>query len=672
MQRSTKNKNKKWLYIGIAVAAVVLIIGAIFGYNYWSQVRREEQANQTAQNFIAQIEDQNYKNLAASVSESSLEKTGYSREEVQERYETIYGGIGASDIVAENVNLTEDEESSEYALAYDLQMTTSLGDLSPQSYQTTFQEVDNEFQVNWNPSLIFPEMKVGDSVRINYTSGERGSILDRDGELLAGPGPVWEAGLYPELLGEDEERVENLQTIAETFNTDVEHLENELSAAWVTPESFVPFTLVEDGETPEITGVMYQETSARTYPLGEAGAHLIGYIGEVFAEDIEEDPTLQAGDVIGKSGLEATFDERLRGNRGGEITIQNSEGEVQQTLQEAPVEDGENITLTINSSMQQEYYNQFGDSSGAATVTDPTTGELLVLTSSPSYDPTLMARGISAEDYEEYTDNPAMPFLPRYTARYAPASTFKVITAAIGLDTNTTTLDETRSITGLQWQKDGSWGDYQVTRVSDQPTEVSLEDALIYSDNIFFAQEALEMGAETYMNGLNEFPFGESFELPMSMESAQITNDGSFDSEMLLTDTSFGQGELLMSPIHQAIFYSTFANNGELIFPKIELDADAPESMQPISEEAASTVNDILIDVVEDPAGTAHILSDSSLTLAAKTGTGEFQSAEVENENDINGFLLNYDAAEQTFLSVIMVEDTGGSNVAEQFSSVFE
>lgn len=672
MQRSTKNKNKKWLYIGIAVAAVVLIVGAIFGYNYWSQVRREEQANQTAQNFIAQIEDQNYKNLAASVSESSLEETGYSREEVQERYETIYGGIGASDIIAKNVNLTEDEESSEYALAYDLQMTTSLGDLSPQSYQTTFQEVDNEFQVNWNPSLIFPEMKVGDSVRINYTSGERGSILDRDGELLAGPGPVWEAGLYPELLGEDEERIENLQTIAETFNTDVEYLENELSAAWVTPESFVPFTLVEDGETPELTGVMYQETSARTYPLGEAGAHLIGYIGEVFAEDIEEDPTLQAGDVIGKSGLEATFDDRLRGNRGGEITIQNSEREVQQTLQEAPVEDGENITLTIDSSMQQEYYNQFGDSSGAATVTDPTTGELLVLTSSPSYDPTLMARGISAEDYEEYTDNPAMPFLPRYTARYAPASTFKVITAAIGLDTNTTTLDETRSITGLQWQKDGSWGDYQVTRVSDQPTEVSLEDALIYSDNIFFAQEALEMGAETYMNGLNEFPFGESFELPMSMESAQITNDGSFDSEMLLTDTSFGQGELLMSPIHQAIFYSPFANNGELIFPKIELDADAPESMQPISEEAASTVNDILIDVVEDPAGTAHILSDSSLTLAAKTGTGEFQSAEVENENDINGFLLNYDAAEQSFLSVIMVEDTGGSNVAEQFSSVFE
>jgi penicillin-binding protein len=672
MKRPTKKGKNKGLYIGIAAAVVVVIVAVVIGYNYWSAERRKERANQTAQTFIEQVEGQAYGELAHSVSSASLADISYSPQDVEERYETVYGGIGVTDVTAKNIDLAENEETSEYTLTYDLQMTTSLGELSPQSYSTTFHEMDDEFRVNWAPSLIFPEMEEGDTVRINFTSGARGSILDRNGELLAGAGPVWEAGLYPALLGDGEEQRENLEIIAETFETSVDYLENELAAAWVTPESFVPFTIVEEGETPDVTGVVYQETSARTYPLGEAGAHLIGYIGEVFAEDIEENPTLQAGDTIGKSGLEAAYDERLRGQRGGEITIQNSEGEVQRTLQEAPVEDGEDVTLTIDGNMQEEYYDQFGGSSGAAVVTKPTTGELLVLTSAPSYDPTLMARGISADAYEEYMENPELPFLPRYTARYAPASTFKVITAAIGLDSNTTTLDETRSINGLEWQRDDSWGNYQVTRVSEQPTEVNLVDALIYSDNIFFAQEAIEMGAETYLDGLRAFPFGESFDLPISMEPAQISNSGSIDSEMLLSDTSFGQGELLLSPIHQAIFYSPFVNEGELVFPKLEADADNAESIQPISLEAAETVNDILIDVVENPAGTAHGLNNSSYSLAAKTGTGEFQAVDAEDENDINGFLLTYDAENQSFLSLILVEGTGGSNVAEQFAPVFE
>src|SRR5699024_12273424 len=133
-----------------------------------------------------------------------------------------------------------------------------------------------------------------------------------------------------------------------------------------------------------------------------------------------------------------------------------------------------------------------------------------------------------------------------------------------------TNLEETHTITGLDWKKDESWGNYKVTRVSDQPTEVNLEDALVYSDNIFFAQEAIEMGNETFMDGLNKFPFDENFDLPINIEVAQITNSGSFDSEHLLADTAFGQGQLLMSPLHQAVFYSPFANEGTLVFPKLE------------------------------------------------------------------------------------------------------
>lgn len=666
-----KNKQKsttKWLIL--AATAVILIVSVILGYNYWRDEQTKTQAHETAMTFIEALEERDYQRLAEMFSSASLEKINYTKEEAQERYETIFNGIGVTDIQAENVSVQENEETNQFELSYNLHMTTSLGELEPQAYQTTLEQTDAGFDVNWNTHLLFPEMEPEDTVRISLNSGKRGNILDRNGELLAGERPAWQAGLYPAALGEGQERENTLQTIAETFETTTDHLESLLSAGWVTDESFVPFKIVNEGETPEVPGVLYQQTTARSYPLGEAGAHLIGYTGEVSAEDIEKDPTLQPGDIIGKSGLEATYDSRLRGKKGGKIALLDGEGVEKRILQEASVENGEDITLTINASLQKDYYDRLSDQSGAAVVTEPSSGELLVLTSSPSYDPTLMSRGISHEDYQAYAENEESPFLPRYTARYAPGSTFKVITAAIGLDTGITSPEKSHTISGLEWQKDESWGNFEVTRVSSQPTEVRLEDALVYSDNIYFAREAIEMGEETYLEGLMKFPFDEDFDLPISMQPAQITNSGHFDSEMLLADTSFGQGQLLMSPLHQAIFYSPFANEGKLVFPKLEMDIEAKGAIQPVSKEAAEIVKSALVQVVENPSGTARVLSNGSGSLAAKTGTTEVQGDAVEDGNDTNGFLLAFDAEDRSFLSVILIEDDSGSNVAEKFASL--
>lgn len=668
--RKSTNKNK-WLIVGGVVATVLLVIGLIIGYSYWQAEERREQADVTAYSFVEALENQDYEEISSMLSDSSLEDVNYTREEVQERYETIYGGIGASELSVDNIQITEDEETEEFALQYDLHMTTSLGELTNQSYQTLLEEAEEGFSVNWDTTLIFPEMELGDTLQISMQSGKRGNIFDRTGELLAGETPAWEVGLYPASLGEGEDREANLEAIAEAFDTSTAHLENLLSAGWVTEETFVPIKIVEEDNRPEIPGVLYQESAARAYPLGEAGAHLIGYTGEVFTEDLEEDPTLSPGDIIGKSGLEATFDNRLRGNKGGNISILDENGEVKTVLQESPIEDGEDITITIDKAMQQAYFETFEGDSGAAVVTEPLTGELLVLTSSPSYNPAEMSRGISTEAYQAYAEDENTPFLPRYTARYAPGSTFKAITGAIGLDSGVTTVEKTHTISGYEWQKDDTWGDHVIRRVQNQPTEVNLEDAYVFSDNIFFAREALEMGAEIFMNGLKEFPFGELFDLPISMNPAQITNSGSFDNEMLLADTAYGQGQLLMSPLHQAIFYSPFATGGNLVYPVLETTEDSIETSQPISVEAAQVVNEDLIQVVESPNGTAHRLSNASTLLAAKTGTTETQSQEDEGSMDTSGFLLVYDAENQSFLSVILVENAEGVDVVSQFSPLF-
>src|SRR5699024_4759826 len=113
-------------------------------------------------------------------------------------------------------------------------------------------------------------------------------------------------------------------------------------------------------------------------------------------------------------------------------------------------------------------------------------------------------------------------------------------------------------------------------------------------------------------------------------------------------------------------------NEGELVFPKLELEAETPETIQPVTSETAATVNELLIQVVENPNGTGHVLEGSSPALGAKTGTGEVQAAESENGNDINGFLYAFDAEESSFSSLVFIENEWGSDVAEQFAPILK
>lgn len=679
MQRSTFQKNnqpsnKKWLFILLGVVLFLAIAGGGYiAFSRWQEQqaaqRRLEEAEATVNQYIAALEEQNVEQLASLLSEASLEGVEYTREEVQARYEAIFSGIGASEIEASDVLLHLNEETDVFELDYVLSMDTSLERLDGLHYETTLEELDESFAVNWHIALIFPEMEAGDSVRLSYDEGSRGNIYDRHGNMLAGEGTAWQAGLYPASLGEGEERESNLSRIAQEFGRSVESLENLLNQSWVNEESFVPVMIVSEGDRPELPGVLYQQTSARIYPLAEAAAHLTGYVGEVNAEDLDENPTLQAGDIIGKSGLEATFDEELRGSKGGRIYIETEDGDVRTVLVENEIQNGSNITLTIDMDMQQAMFERFEGDPGAVVVTDPHSGEILVATSSPSYDPNIFARGISSEEYAVYSENEDSPFLARYAARYAPGSTFKSITAMVGLETGVTTPGKVHTINGLRWAPDDpSWGSHQITRVNDSVSEVDFETALVLSDNIYFAREALEMGEDTYLNGLNEFPFGANMDLPITMQAAQISNSGALENDQLLADTAYGQGQNLMSPIHQAIFYSPIVNEGELVFPKLVVSEEESDRITPVSAETATQVREALIQTVSSSRGTAHRLADVPFTMGAKTGTAEIMGN--EGENVTNGFLYAFDAEDHAFSFVGFLEGYSSGDVVERFAPV--
>lgn len=677
MKNTRKKSEKKrplWLLIAIIVAVLALIGVGIIGYSIWAEARDEKAAMEVADSFITALEEQDYTAMSQLVSEESLTAIDYTKESMAERYETVYGGVGAAELNAsDDITVTQDEGADHYDLSYTVNMETALGTLDEKKYETTLSKTDDGYKVDWNTHLIFPDMEPTDKVSLTTTVGERGDILDKNGSPLATEGTSWQAGMQPSALGEGDQRTTNLEKIAETYDVTVEELESLLEQGWVTPDSFVPFKgMPQDAELPQVTGVVYQEVTARTYPLNEAAAHLIGYVGEVSAEDIEKDPTLRTGDVIGKSGLEATYDERLRGQKGGRIEILTDDSELKMVLQETEVQNGEDITLTINAEIQQAAYDQLTGQSGSAVFMNPTDGSLLALVSTPSYDANLMSSGISSEQYQAYVNDPMSPFLARYAAGYAPGSTFKVVTAGIGLDAGTIIPEETQEISGLSWQKDESWGDYKVTRVKDVAS-VNLADAFAYSDNIYFARQALDMGRDTYEAGLKQYIFGEDLKLPIAMNPAQISNSGTLDSEGMLADTAFGQGELLLSPIQQAVTYTPFANNGKLVYPKLTADQETAETKQPVTPESAAIVKEDLVQTVQKEYGSSHKLAVIDQKTAAKTGTAETRESETEGEDaETNGFLMAFDAENSSYLMVAMIEGESSGAVIDKMLPVLE
>lgn len=658
--RSQKKKSRKGLWIGIGVVAAVIVAGAgYFGYTKYQEAQTLKANEAVLKKFTTAIKEQKFTDLNKLIAGNKKDNSNYASADIQQKYQNVFDGIAAQNIKVKQQKVTKESDGS-YAFSYKLSLTTSLGELKNLSYKGNLKEENGEAKIKWAPNLIFPQMSGEDKVSVTVNQPIRGQITDRNGKGLATNETFQQLGVVLSKLGEGEEKTANIKAIAEVYNLTEEEITEAISQSWVQPDYFVPLKVLEMNErvTELPTGSGTQDVTLRYYSLGEAGAQLLGYVGNVSAEDIEKNPELPSDGQIGKTGLEAAFDEKLRGQAGGSITITDEEGKEKEVLQKVEEANGENVQLTLDYEAQKTAYEELGSQAGATVAMNPTTGDLLAVVSSPSYDPNKMAHGISQEEYDKYNNDSLHPFTSRFANRYAPGSTFKTITAAVGLDAGTIDPSEALSISGLKWQKDASWGDYQVTRVSDVAS-VNLQAALVYSDNIYMAQQTLKMGEKTFTDGLKKFIFGEELDLPIDMNEAQISNDGSLSKEILLADTGYGQGELLINPIQQATMYTVFCNSGTLVYPRLLMSADeARTKADVISANAADTINTDLQAVVSDANGTAHSLASLNIPLAAKTGTAEIKE-EQDKDGQENSFLLAYNPEQKNYLVVNFLDNRG-------------
>ncbi|TKC16976.1 penicillin-binding transpeptidase domain-containing protein [Robertmurraya kyonggiensis] len=650
------------------IATLVLFLSIVI-----AGCNKEPKPEERFSEYVKLWNEQQFDKMYALLSTDSKEKI--SQEDFKERYSKIYGDLEIENLKVKYNPPKEETDTKEEQISFpfSVEMDSLAGKISFEHEATlTKEERDEEksWYVEWDTTFIFPQLQDEDKIGIKTNPAKRGNILDRNGDTLATTGTVYEIGIVPEKMAGKETEV--IGQVSELLGISKEQIEKTLNASWVKPDYFVPIKKVSPDETElieklfAIPSVLKQDAEARVYPFGESTGHLIGYVGPITAEELEKNPGYGSTDVIGKRGLEQVLEKRLIGENGVTIYIKKEDGS-EEVLAQKEVKDGENVQLTIDGTMQAKAYSEFKGEPGMATAINPLTGETLALVSSPSFNPNILVLGATAEQWKQLEEDEKNPLLNRFKSTYAPGSVMKPITASIGLENGAIDWEETMTVDGLKWQKDSSWGSYQVTRVKDPKGPVNLEKALLYSDNIYFAHAALKIGKENFIKGLKKFGFDEEFPYSYPIETSKA---GAMDKEVTLADSGYGQGQVEMSVIHLASAYTPLLNRGNLIKPVLFAEEEKGQIWKGsvIAVEQVEKLNAALTKVIQDPTGTAYSGRVEGYPMAGKTGTAELKEAQGEKGKE-NGWFVAYNTENPELLIALMVEgveNSGGSKAAVQ------
>lgn len=673
-----KRKKSRLLWIAIAVIGMAAITVAVCVAGMFKKEEVWKTPEELLVEYMNHIPAQEYEQMYAML---HIEASGnVSQEDFIKRNSAIYEGIEIQNMAVEIIAYDEEQLTVTYQTSFD----TVAGEISFEN-EAFFLEGEDGYKLVWDNSLIFPNLASTDKVRVSTTQANRGEILDRNGRVLAGKGTASSVGIVP---GKLENREEAIAKIAELLETTPEVIEKKLSAQWVKDDSFVPIKTIPRVEEIEllkvepdedvlkekerhesllaIPGVMISDVEVREYPLGEAAAHLVGYVQSVTAEDLEEHAGegYTANSVIGRSGMEGLFEKELKGQNGCRIYIVNSEGKEKEELACILVQHGQDIKLTIDASLQIALYEQFQEDKSCSVAMNPYTGEVLALVSTPSYDNNDFIMGLSSEQWIALNDDEDKPMYNRFRQVWCPGSTFKPVTAAVGLESGAIDPNEDYGNVGLSWQKDASWGSYYVTTLHAYEP-VILENALIYSDNIYFAKAALKIGSEEMESSLTGLGFNEELPFEIKMAESQYSNSEGIETEIQLADSGYGQGQVLVNPLHMACIYSAFCNEGNVIKPYLVYQKDAvAEYWIPgaFSNETASRVLEGTKKVVNDSNGTGYAAHRDDILLAGKTGTAEIKASKDDTSGTELGWFAIFTAedTECPILIISMVEDVKG------------
>lgn len=539
-------------------------------------------------------------------------------------------------------------------------------------------------------------------INIRLIPPARGQLFDRNGVVIAENEPSYRITMVREDAGDVNTVIARLSTLVELDDDDLNRALNEMNRS----APFLPVTIADRitweelsrvaANAPALPGVTPEVGLSRRYPLGPAFAHVAGYVGPVSQRDLEriEDPDqlLRIPRFqIGKVGVEAKYENALRGKAGAKRVEVNSVGRVMRELDRREGQTGANVQLTVDQKLQNYLQARLGEESASVVVMDLKRGDLLAIASSPTYDPNKFVRGISVSDYAFLRDNDRRPLASKTVQdAYPPGSTFKMVTAMAALEAGLITAEDTVYCSGHLEVSDRRFHCWKRSGHGHMNLELSLRE----SCDVYYYDLALKVGIENISAMARKLGLGEKHDIPMSAVASGLapTKDWKLrrnGKEWVIGDTvnaSIGQGFVLASPLQLAVMTARLAT-GRSISPRLINTIDGVAQPSRAGEDLGMNENNLrkirkaMFEVSNNRRGTAYsnrIIADA-FRMAGKTGTsqvrnistaerarGVTRNADLPWERRDHALFVNfapYDAPEIA-VSVVVEHGGGGSTAA--------
>ncbi len=571
-----------------------------------------------------------------------------SAEAFERRYNDIWAEATIGGFTWEVVP-QEDENASSHEVVLRYQ-TTFFGEIEEFVQARTLRQP--HWVVDWTPDLIFSGLgSPGYLINAQIEMPARGMILDRNGITLAGETEVVIVGVHWDSI-EDEQAVLDFfinrlemdeQEVRERIYQDVPSYQFIQVAVLALDTS--PAVIAEFEQLASM-GILLTRETRRFYPFGAVAAHVIGYLQEINPEELAElyIEGYRAGDMVGRDGIEQTFERILAGRRGGSLYVIDSIGRPIREIITRAATPGANIRLTLDVRVQQLAENALGDEPGAVVAIDPRSGHVLAMASYPRIDANTIVDGVTQEEYETYFFDDRQPFINRAVEQlYAPASTFKAITLAAALEGGEYEITDRVSCPAL-WME---VGDQPLRNWKDEDQgRITLSQALAESCNTVFYDIGLRLDRideDLLPNTAASFGFGQQTGIIGLNEVSGVNPDPDWKvaevNEAWYTgDTlnmSIGQGFVAVTVLQMANAYSALATNGvvgtPIVVQSIEPGGAPPQvierrsiSVLSVSADTLEQIQAALRTTISQPYGTGfYVFRGSVLRVAGKSGTSE-------------------------------------------------
>ena len=487
-------------------------------------------------------------------------------------------------------------------------------------------------------------------VRMVTLPASRGMIKDRNGETLVSIRPAFNLYLTPE---DTQDLDSSLDKLSQRISLDREKLKKEIARTKSFQEVLIKgdisreeVAFVEENNM-SLPGIHIKAEPLRNYVFNDLASHTLGYLGEISKARLESqnDPKYKQGDFVGKNGLENIYETLLRGEKGYKEVEVDVSGRELKTLRKLPPESGNGLILTLDVRIQRELEKLMTGTAeqsrnGSAVVMKVQTGEIIAITSKPSFDPNMFAAGISPVNWNELVTDEWHPLQNRSIhGQYPPGSTYKIVTALAGLEEGVIKPDTSIYCPGHFRLGRGRYRCWKKTGHG----AVNMHDALVQSCDVYFYTIGHRLGIDTIAKYAKRFGLGSPTRLGLSREKKGLIPTTQWKllnrkEPWLLGETisaSIGQGYNLVTPIQQAIMMAAVANGGIILKPYLVKRIEGNESQSRkefypeiisqigVAPDHLEQVRKALRDVVNGARGTGKKSRLKNIIVSGKTGTAQ-------------------------------------------------